>query len=386
MTLRICIALIGIVWGSHSMAQSIARVENISITSEALGQEREILVYTPVDYDWRTYEHFNVIYVFDSHNREFFDYTSSIISFLTDASKEFIVVGISSPYNEALDYARNNDLLPELTTQASKDRYGKYAGNADHFLTYVATEVMPYINDHYRSTGLNMAVGHSLSASFILYSLVKHPNLFDNYLAISPNLAYDDELLTKALIGFDYTQIKDFTYLYLSHANEGIDYWKEWKPAREKLYSFFENGLDVASMQVETGAFPAYNHWSTFPPALNKGLEYYFQHISEKQQPDLSEETYEVSIRVQVPNENDTLYITGNQPSLGNWNPAKVQMRKITPNEREITLSLKGLAQFKFTRGDWSSEAEVIGTYANIMIDPSVQQSFSFEIEGYFDQ
>lgn len=47
-------------------AQSMARVENIKIDSKILSQQREILIYTPVDYDWRVNECFNVIHVFDS--------------------------------------------------------------------------------------------------------------------------------------------------------------------------------------------------------------------------------------------------------------------------------------------------------------------------------
>ena len=100
----------------------MARVENVKIQSKALNQERDILIYTPTDYDWRTNEYFNVIYVFDSQNREFFDYTSAIVSFLTDGNQSFIIVGISSPYNEKLDYSRNNDLLPVLETEDSKKR------------------------------------------------------------------------------------------------------------------------------------------------------------------------------------------------------------------------------------------------------------------------
>ncbi|WP_417888186.1 hypothetical protein [Zunongwangia sp.] len=75
-----------IFWTSLIFGQNIARVENVKIQSKVLNQERDILIYTPADYDWRTNEFFNVIYVFDSQNREFFDYTSSIISFLTDGN------------------------------------------------------------------------------------------------------------------------------------------------------------------------------------------------------------------------------------------------------------------------------------------------------------
>jgi predicted alpha/beta superfamily hydrolase len=151
MKLKLGIILLTIIFFNQTFAQQIARVENVKIQSKFLNQEREILIYTPANYDWRTNEYFNVIYVFDSQNREFFDYTSSIISFLTDGNQSFIVVGISSPYNEELDYSRNNDLLPVLETESSKDRFRKYSGNADNFLGYVSSEIIPYINSNYRT-------------------------------------------------------------------------------------------------------------------------------------------------------------------------------------------------------------------------------------------
>ena len=110
---------------NETFAQPIARVENVKIQSKYLNQEREILIYTPKDYDWRVNEYFNVIYVFDCQDREFFDYTTSIVSFIPNNGKSFIVVGITSPYNETLDYGRNNDLLPILETEDSKNRFGK---------------------------------------------------------------------------------------------------------------------------------------------------------------------------------------------------------------------------------------------------------------------
>ena len=365
--------------------QNIARVEKVKIQSTILDQEREILVYTPVDYDWRVNESFNVIYVFDSHNREFFDYTSSMISFLTDNTKSFIVVGITSPYNEKLDYARNNDLLPVLESKNSKDRYGKYSGNADNFFAFVSTEIIPFIDSNYRTLNNKIAVGHSLSASFILDSFLNKPNLFNAYLAISPNLAYDNDKLANKLVNYEYSKIEKLTYLYLSSANEGIDYWKEWKPAREKVYSFYNKTLKNNNLKVQINEFPEYNHWSTFPPSLNKGLDFYFKEILSLQGKELSKEEYKSTIKVKVLNKEDTIYITGNQDNLGNWNPKKIKMDKTSDFERKITLKLKSPAQFKFTRGNWNSEAEVKGTFENITIRPEKQTDFEFKIENYFD-
>jgi len=382
MKLKFGIILLLVGFLNETFAQPIARVENVKIQSKSLNQEREILIYMPKDYDWRVNEYFNVIYVFDAQDREFFDYTSSIVSFLSEASKSFIIVGITSPYNEKLDYSRRNDFLPNIESEEYKKQAGNYYGNADNFLNYVETEVVAYINSNYRTIKQNIAVGHSLGASFILYSLLKKPNLFQNYIAISPNLAYDDNKLSKELSKFDYTKIKNSTFIYLSNADEGVEYWQEWKSAREKVYSFFRDSLKNENLTVEIDSFPNNNHWNTFPPSLNSSLKFYFENIQKKQENELSKKKYEVTIRLKVNDKNDIVYITGNQPNLGEWNPNKVKMKKISELEREIVLTVQSPAQFKFTKGSWETELQVRGTYNNVTIKPETKKEFEFEIES----
>lgn len=64
-------------------------------------------------------------------------------------------------------------------------------------------------------------------------------------------------------------------------------------------------------------------------------------------------------IIVSVPEITDEVFIVGNQESLGNWEPNKVKMTKISDYEREITLNLTFPAEFKFTRGSWETEGYI---------------------------
>lgn len=100
----------------------------------------------------------------------------------------------------------------------------------------------------------------------------------------------------------------------------------------------------------------------------------------------MSIEEYEVTIKVKVPKKEDNIYIVGNQTNLGDWNPEKIKMNKISDYEREITLKLRSPEIFKFTRGSWGSEAEVIGTYRDVTIKPESKKVFGFEVENYADR
>lgn len=384
---HIVIVIIFSLINNSMLGQEIAKTAQIRIHSKVLNQQREILIYTSQNYNENTLVSYDVIYVFDSQNREFFDFTHSVLSFISNATKKYIVVGITSPYIETLDYARNNDLLPVMETDDYKKRYGKYSGNADNFLKYVKEEVIPYIEKNYRTRSNRTAVGHSLSASFILYSMFKEPNLFNDYFAISPNFAYDNEKIARELINFDYQRIKGTTFLYLSNANEGINYWKNWKPARDNVYSFLENSINLEKINVVIKSFPDKTHWSTFTPSLTFGLTEYFKYINNKKV-EFSKETYEITLRIKVPNNKDEVYVTGNQVSLGNWNPASIKMKRISEYEREVKVTVHTPSELKFTRGTWETEGEVKnnGGFNNVIINPKKQRKFALEIIEWVDK
>ena len=92
------------------------------------------------------------------------------------------------------------------------------------------------------------------------------------------------------------------------------------------------------------------------------------------------------TIKVSVPNKTDEVYIVGNQEILGNWQPNKVKMEKISDYERSITLELNFPAEFKFTKGSWESEG-IVGSLLNnpnLKIETSSDNS-SFKVKTWTD-
>ena len=83
---------------------------------------------------------------------------------------EFITVGI---YNTN----RDRDMLPvEIPERDS--------GGADKFLGFIEKELLPAINEEYRTTGYNLLYGASNAGIFGIYAEFSRPELFN--VVISP--------------------------------------------------------------------------------------------------------------------------------------------------------------------------------------------------------
>mgnify|MGYP000008067717 CR=1 FL=1 len=366
-------------------AQEIARVVQIVIDSKILNQKRPVLIYTPKNYDETNLVSYEVIYVFDSQNREHFDLVHSSLSYLS--KNKFIVVGIVSPYYEETDYARNNDYSFTPKNINKQELFNGYCCNAEKLLDYTENEVVKYIDSNYRTLPKRVAIGHSLSASFILQTLILKNNLFDSFIAISPNLAIDKQDIIQEYKKFDFSKQKENKFLYISNADEGKEYWQEWLPARQKFYEFLQSPSIQNKLKVEIEDLSTNDHWSVYMPSIIKSLKLYSDY-SIKQPEKIYDKEYDITIRVKVPDNKDQVYITGNQLSLGEWNPSKVKMKNLKNNEREIKIKVNSLTKIQFTRGNWDTKAFVKNNneFEDIIIDPIKHNLYEFEIQYWMDK
>ncbi|WP_166962221.1 alpha/beta hydrolase-fold protein [Yeosuana marina] len=94
-----------------------------------------------------------------------------------------------------------------------------------------------------------------------------------------------------------------------------------------------------------------------------------------------------ITIRVSTPNKTDEVFIAGNQASLGDWNPSKVKMNKISDFERELTVSVSFPAEYKFTRGNWESQGIIknLSNNPNLVIKDKNSQN-TFVIKNWSDE
>jgi len=151
------------------------------ITSEFAADSFFILVSVPDDYNLGKIR-YPVLYVLDGDIA--FGMAASISRYLQigDNIPETIVVGIGyGSLNKSVVKKRNRDYRPEQT------------GGADNFLEFINKELIPYIDENYRTVSNDRTItGYSLGGLFCLYALFTQPESFNQYIIGSPNLSWDN--------------------------------------------------------------------------------------------------------------------------------------------------------------------------------------------------
>lgn len=144
--------------------------------SEFLGSTRRLKIQLPRDYEENTDKSYPIVLVLDANylfepvagNVDYFGYWEDM--------PESIVVGIMQGDNryEDCNYDDSN-FMP--------------ADQGADFFEFVGLELIPFIDDNFRTAKFIIAVGHDFTANYINYYLFKDPPLFNGYISLSPDLA-----------------------------------------------------------------------------------------------------------------------------------------------------------------------------------------------------
>lgn len=241
------------------------RIDSAFLTSKAYNSDRKIYIYTPKEYDTRPDAKFEVIYVFDSQLRRYFDVVHSTLGFINNDQFPMIVVGIVSDN-------RNKEFLPKNEHPETLKKYKDNQGGADNFLSFIKDELVPHIDENYRTYPKRIAIGHSNGGTFISYCLFKNPELFDAYIEVSPNFSYDEGQVVKKLSTLDANKLTSQKFIYMCNANET----DKWMSAKKDAYSLLKSKPFKDKITVVDQDFSKlYNHMSVFPIGVYNGLKNY---------------------------------------------------------------------------------------------------------------
>ena len=180
-----------------------------SIHSEILDDDREISVYLPPSYYTSDLD-YPVLYILDGDYN--FNYVSGILELQASISEnipEMILVGISGKGSET--YKTN--CKPNIEGLEDK-------GNADEVSDFIQKELIPFVNSNYRTSKYKILAGHSLGGLFVINTALNEPDLFNNYIAISPALWWEGNAINRVASQTLKTNPNYSTNVYVSLANE----------------------------------------------------------------------------------------------------------------------------------------------------------------------
>jgi predicted alpha/beta superfamily hydrolase len=188
----------------------------VVIKSEVLGEDRVILVRTPPGYE-RDGQRYPVLYLTDGDAH--LGHTASTIEFLARNGRmpEMIVVAITNT-------DRTRDLTPtnaSMTRADGGEMNFPTSGGADKFLKFIETELIPKIEKDYRTQPYRVFAGHSFGGLFAIHVLLTRPEIFNAYIAVSPSMHWDNQLLSRKAEEFFKDRKELNRTLYFTLANEG---------------------------------------------------------------------------------------------------------------------------------------------------------------------
>lgn len=180
--------------GSELYAQQEFVIGNkYKLYSEILHEERSLWIYLPEGYKTYNQQRYPVLYVLDGE-RQFQNAVATQDFFsrgMYASIPPMIVVGI-------VNTDRSRDLTPTHAPVTRVERKGlsfQTSGGASAFRTFLKSELMPFVNKEFRTSGYNILIGHSFGGLFALHTLLQEPDLFNAYVSIDPSLWWDNAKL-----------------------------------------------------------------------------------------------------------------------------------------------------------------------------------------------
>ncbi|WP_419698598.1 alpha/beta hydrolase-fold protein [Mucilaginibacter sp. NFX135] len=160
-----------------------------TIYSNILKEKRAIEIVLPEGYSDTAAIKYDVIYITDG------EWNTQIVSNIERFLEiQFIPANIMVSLPNTMLQGQNmrgRDLTPTRTDGDPQ------SGGATRYIAFIKTELMPYINKKYRTTGMNTYHGGSLGGLFGMYTLMKEPRLFQSYLLADPSFWWDKDYLPK---------------------------------------------------------------------------------------------------------------------------------------------------------------------------------------------
>lgn len=235
------------------------------LPSKALGEERRINVLLPPGYA-ASGERYPVFYLLDGSAHEDYFHAAGLIDFMATygVMPKTIVVGISN-------VDRKRDFTLPSTDEEDRKQVPT-SGGAQKLVAFLETELIPYVNANYRTSGQETLFGQSLAGLLATQVLLEKPALFDSYILVSPSLWWSRQALLKSAPELMKKNSAPGRKVYLSVGDEHPEMVATAKAFAQLLKECPWPGLQTRFDYLETE-----NHATSGHISLYRGLEFLFK-------------------------------------------------------------------------------------------------------------
>ena len=235
---HLSISIIIAFFTNNIVAQSLPKIKTdkpfcigktITFRSEILNEDRVLNIYLPNNYNSDSSKVYPVIYLLDGSKDEDFIHISGLVQFSSfswiNIIPETIVVGIA-----------NIDRKKDFTFKTDVEEHIKEfptAGKSEKFIDFMELELLPFIENNFNVNATKTLIGQSLGGLLATEILFRRPNLFNNYIIVSPSLWWGNE----SLLNYNPKIYSDQKNIYIAVGKEGKIMEREAKDLYRKLES-----------------------------------------------------------------------------------------------------------------------------------------------------
>lgn len=188
------------------------------LPSGILGETRVLNIYLPEGYNENDTTRYPVVYLLDGSANEDFIHVVGLYQFNTfawiDRVPPSIVVGIATvdrrrDYTFPSSSAEDNKLLPS-------------SGGSQKFIQFIEKELQPYVGQTFRTNTHKTLIGQSLGGLLATEIVLTKPQLFEDYIIISPSLWWNNGSLLNVESAIYRAEFKLPLHIYLGVGKEGL--------------------------------------------------------------------------------------------------------------------------------------------------------------------
>ena len=264
----------------NSTPYSIGKTFNIY--SKILKENRSYILELPSSYE-TSKKNYPLLVLLDGEVS--YHSHSGILKHMTDGRQipEMIIVAITN-------VDRNRDYTPtkyltNLNGSSAVENH-KTTGGSQKFLQFIEEELLPEIEQNYRTSAFKTLVGISHGGLLVGSAFLSKETTFNAFVSMDPSFWWDNQYLIKQLKSTDLNQIKNKRF-YLSTADkfENFDRIPHVFTANINSHENFNATLKnkgFSPNNVTLEYFKEENHWTVALMSLYHGMQFIYKDLKMK--------------------------------------------------------------------------------------------------------